>query len=336
MTEFAGTKLPADIPGVLPDNRVISGQCVYAEPLAELTRDAAFILGVVTGLDPGGVSVLLRISAQPELQHLLLFVALYGGSRTWDDVLSELLELQRSAPGRVRIRLLARRVEADRPANLLWVQPGSGGHGHLISGNVGNLLATESWDQTDAVLALPLEPAAAEALRKWFDSAYAQSSPLNIETAAAPRLRPPKGDAEGERMWSDYLDLLQARALGKSGGVSVDAETGELKVAGEQTLTEAKIFPRPDPLLLAVQIALAKGNVVAIDQSSRAPPLSAPVKPEFFGERGETRSGAARRRQRFSVSLFDEDTARRLGNQRCEIALNGAPAIGGTQNIDLS
>jgi hypothetical protein len=69
-----------------------------------------------------------------------------------------------------------------------------------------------------------------------------------------------------------------------------------------------------------VQIALAKGSVVAIDQSSRAPPLSAPVKAEFFGERAETRSRGARRRQRFSVSLFDEDTARRLGNQRAAMS----------------
>jgi len=187
LTEFARTEIPAEIPGVLPDNRVVSGQRVYAEPLAELTRDAAFMLGIVTGLDRGGVSVLQRISARPEMKHLLLFIAQYGGSRTWDDVLLELLELQRSAPGRIQIRLLARRVAADRPANLLWVQPGDGGQGKLISGNVGNLLATKSWDPTDAVLALPLEPVAADALRKWFDSAYAQSSPLNEDTAAAVR-----------------------------------------------------------------------------------------------------------------------------------------------------
>jgi hypothetical protein len=71
---------------------------------------------------------------------------------------------------------------------LLWIQPSTSAHGHAIAGNVGNLLATESWDPTDAVLALPLEPATAEALRKWFDSAHAQSSPLTKETAAAPRI----------------------------------------------------------------------------------------------------------------------------------------------------
>jgi hypothetical protein len=157
-------------------------------------------------------------------------------------------------------------------------------------------------------------------LREWFDNAHAQSSPLTEETAAAPRLRPPKGDAEGERMWREYLDLLEGHSQVMSREVSVDPETGEVLHAGEQTLSEAKIFPRPDPVLLAVQTALAKGSVVAIDQSGRAPPLSVPVKAEFFGERAETRSGAARRRQSFSVSLFDEDTARRLGNHRAAMS----------------
>jgi hypothetical protein len=282
----------------------------------ELTRGAAYIRGIVTGLNRGGVDVLRRITAEPELKHLLLIVALYGGSRTWDDVLIELLGIQNSSLDQVQIRLLARQVEADRPANLLWIQPSSGGHGHVIAGNVGNLLATQSWDPTDAVLALPLESAAAEALRKWFDNAHAQSSPLTKETAAAPRLRPPSGDAEGERMWREYLHLLEGRAQGISGDVSVDPETGEVLHAGGQTHSEVKIFPRPEPVLLAVQIALAKGSVVAVDQSDRAPPLSVPLKAELFGERAETRSGAARRHQRFSVSLFDEDTARRLGNHR--------------------
>jgi hypothetical protein len=144
LTRHAGTILPASCPGVLPDNRVISGQRAYAAPLAELTRGAAFIRGIVTGLDPGGVEVLRQITARPELKQLLLIVAVYGGSRTWDDVLLELLGVQNSMPDHVQIRLLARWGGADRPANLLWIQPGSGGHGHVIAGNVGNLLATES------------------------------------------------------------------------------------------------------------------------------------------------------------------------------------------------
>ena len=61
---------------------------------------------------------------------------------------------------------------------------------------------------------------------------------------------------------------------------------------------------------------LAKGSVVALDRASRAPPLTAPVKAELFDERAETHSGAARRQQRFSVSLFSEDVARRLETRK--------------------
>jgi hypothetical protein len=81
-------------------------------------------------------------------------------------------------------------------------------------------------------------------------------------------------------MWREYLDLLEGRSQDISGDFSVDPETGEVLHAGKQTLSEIKTFPRPDPVLLAVQTALAKGSVVAIDQSSRAPPLSVPVKAE--------------------------------------------------------
>ena len=90
-------------------------------------------------------------------------------------------------------------------------KPDDGGHGHVVTGNVGNLLAGARWDPTDAVMSFPLEPAAADALRKWFDYLHAHSRPLTRETAAAPRLRPPEGDAEGERLWREYLEVLDRR-----------------------------------------------------------------------------------------------------------------------------
>ena len=218
-------------------------------------------------------------------------------------------------PTEFEFRLLAREFGPDLPANLLWVQLGSGGHGHVITGNVSNLLAAARWDPTDAVLALPLEPAAAEALRKSFDNAHARSRPLTKETAAA--------------RVSGCLRAMP-RASGCGGSISISWMAGTTACPGKSSLIlrparwkvlssrhlRKQSLPRPDPVLLAVQTVLAKGSVVAVDQSSRAPPLSAPVKAEFFGERGDIRSGAARRLQRFSVSLFDEDTTRRLGRAR--------------------
>jgi hypothetical protein len=315
-----GNIINAEFPGVLPDNRVIAGLCVHAAPLRQLTDGAAFIRGILSGLDREGVSLLREIAAENGLKQLSLIIALYGGSRTWDDVLFDLLGLQDTAPDRIAFRVLARRVGPDRPANLLWIQPANGGHGHLVTGNVGNLLVDGRWDSTDAVLSLPVEPAAGDALRKWFDNLYVRSRPLTVETAAAPRLRLPEGDAEGERLWREYLELLDACEVGTPAEIVVDAATGEVKSKSEPTPSEAETFPRPDPVILEVQTVLSKGSVIALDRSNRAPPLDAPVKAILFGEEAETRSGAARRQQRFSVSLFDEDTSRRLGNRRNAMA----------------
>ena len=207
----ADTALRADLPGILPDNRVIAGQRLYSEPFADLTARAAFVRGLVSGLDRDGVGVLRTLVARPELKQLLLIVAVYEGSRTWDDVLFDLLGIQDSTADHVQFRLLARRVGPDRPANLLWIQPADGGHGHVVTGNVGNLLASAHWDSTDAVMCFPLEPAAADAVRKWFDNLHAHSRNLAPETAAAPRLQPAEGDAEGERLWREYLEVLDGR-----------------------------------------------------------------------------------------------------------------------------
>jgi hypothetical protein len=83
----ADSALRAAVPGILPDNRVIAGQRLYGEPLADLTAGAAYVRGIVGGLDREGVGLLRTLAARPELKQLLLVVAVYGGSRTWDDVL---------------------------------------------------------------------------------------------------------------------------------------------------------------------------------------------------------------------------------------------------------
>ena len=70
--------LRPDLLGILPDNRVIAGQRLYSEPFADLTAGAAFVRGVVSGLDRDGVGVLRTLVARPELKQLLLIVAVYA------------------------------------------------------------------------------------------------------------------------------------------------------------------------------------------------------------------------------------------------------------------
>jgi hypothetical protein len=55
-----GTAIRAGVPGVLPDNRVIAGLCFHPAPLRDLTQGAAFVQGIVSGLDRAGVAVIAR------------------------------------------------------------------------------------------------------------------------------------------------------------------------------------------------------------------------------------------------------------------------------------
>ena len=310
----------AEAPGFVPDNRVLDGQIEYAlpTPLGDLAAGATHIRGVVSGLDPHGVQWLRTMVGRSELQHCSLVFALYGGCRTWDDVLFDALAIQDADPSRIEFRVLARRLGPDRPANLIWFQKGEGDSGVVVTGNVGNGLVVGAWDATDAVLALPLDAAGANAVRLWFDQAFVHGRPLTEATASAPRLRLPEGTEEGERLWRDYLATLDDDTSAAA-SVTVDPDTGEVQSSAEKTPSQSGAFPQPDRVLQAVQIALAKGNVVALDRSSRAPPLSAPVKAEHFGELAETTIGAALRQQSFKVSLFDAATAKRLETRRGEM-----------------
>jgi hypothetical protein len=65
----ADTVLRAELPGILPDNRVIAGQRLYGEPFADLTAGAAYVRGIVGGLDRDGVGLLRTLAARPELKQ---------------------------------------------------------------------------------------------------------------------------------------------------------------------------------------------------------------------------------------------------------------------------
>ena len=237
-----------------------------------------------------------------------------------DDTLFPSLAIQVAAPDRVEFRLAARRIGQDRPANLLWLQRGADDPGMIISGNVGNCLVVGQWDPTDAVLALPVSAASVGPLTSWFDHAHAGSCRLTRTNAAAPRLRLPEGTAEGDQLWREDLTTLDEADPGQAAKVTIDPETGGVQSAPEQTPSQKGTFPAPDPVFQAIEIALAKGRLVSIDRVGRAPPLEMPVGAELFGEAHEERAGAARRKQAFTVSLFDEKTSKLLANRRGNLA----------------
>jgi hypothetical protein len=316
--------LPGTSPAVIPDNRVLLRQRGHTEPtpISDLVKDAIFIRGTISGLDAHGVAWLRSQVVHPALKRCDLVFSLYGGCPTWDDVLLDALDLQDANTDRVAFRVLARRIGQDRPANLLWLQAEMSEPGVIVVGNVSNFMVGARWDPTDAVVVTAIDAAGADALRRWFDSVHAHSRALTSITARAPRLRLPEGTAEGERMWREYLKTLDEAVpidVNPDAEITVDPDTGEIKDAPELTPTQAKAIAQIDPVLLAVQAALAKGTLVSIDRVGRAPPLDMPVRAEMFGEAGEQRAGAARRKQSFSITVFDEKTAKLLENRRNEI-----------------
>jgi len=167
-------------------------------------------------------------------------------------------------------------------------------------------------------MCFPLEPATADALRKWFDNLHAHSRNLTPETAAAPQLQPAEGDAEGERLWQKYLEVLDGRDQDPAAEPVINADTGEVEQAAEPTPSNLKDFPRPDPVFSAVQTEMAKGALVSLEQVDRIPPIDVPIRSEMLGEIGTRRVGGASRRVAYRVSLFDEKTQKRLNNRHAD------------------
>lgn len=326
MTASADQELRLDLAlgQVIPDTRVLDGSRQYPKPtaLSDVFDNATHVRGLLSGLDHRGVEWLRHVALRPTVEACSLVLGLYPGCPTWDDVLLDALDIQQQSAGRVSFRVRARRDGLDRPGNLLWVSRGSE-PGVLVTGNLGNGLITSRWDATDANLVLPLTDVAEQALVNWFDLLHANSRPLTPETATAPKLRLPDGSEEGDRLWRAYLAKL-AEAEAAQPAPVVDPKTGAVDhptdpPPSKQVISVAGVvrsaFPRPDPVLLLVQTALAKGSLVALDRVDRIPPLDMPIRPEMLGEISTRRVGGASRRVAYRVSLFDEKTQKQLNNR---------------------
>lgn len=329
MTGHAVPELRLDllVGQVIPDTRVLDGSRRYAAPTAlrDVFDKATHVRGLLSGLDHRGVEWLRHTAKQQTLQACHLVLGLYPGCPTWDDVLLDAFEIQEQAAGRMQFRVRARRDGLDRPGNLLWVSRGSE-PSVLVVGNLGNGLITTRWDATDANLVLPLTDVGEQTLINWFDLLHANSRQLTRDTVKAPKLRLPDGTEEGARLWRDYLAKLAAAEAEQPAPV-VNPETGAvdhptdpppskrvINVAG----VARPIFPQPDPVLLAVQAAMARGSLVSLDRVDRIPPLDMPIRPEMLGEIGTRRVGGASRRVAYRVSLFDERTQKQLNNRHAD------------------
>lgn len=186
----------------MPDDRqsVRAGSNSYSEPtpLHGLTQGMTEMYGLVGGIDHRGIEWLRWLAAQPQKPRGLIVLAVYAGSPTWDNVLMDVLDIQQGSADRLRFNVIARRHRPDRPANLLLLRSNPTNQGTVVIGDVANLLVDTSWDDTDAVLVMPLTTVGTEAIRRQMDWTEKRSKPLTAETA--PRLALPAGTEEGRRL----------------------------------------------------------------------------------------------------------------------------------------
>jgi hypothetical protein len=317
--------IEVSVPDLIPDTRARGSTAEYSQPtcLTDLVGTAAEVYGLVSDLDQRGTEWLRWVAMRPHNPSVVLVLALYPGCRTWEDVLADALEIQESTGRRIHFSMLGRRIGPARPANLLWLRSSKHDPGTAIIGNLGNFLAGVTWDLTDAVMTVPLTTASAETLRQWMDWIQLHSTPLTKITVIAPQLVPPDGTEEGRRQWNAYIELLDRNLLNACDGrtVEVDPRTGEVSAEDKSgnplpTLTSSGTLPKVDPVLKAVQKILNDGKLVSIDRVGRPPPFDAPLPPEMFGERRDDRTGAIRRRQQFTISLFDDEARKVLDNRR--------------------
>ncbi len=138
-----------------------------------------------------------------------------------------------------------------------------------------------------------------------------------------PQLVIPEGDAEAARQWREYrtLCLTQAQGATQQPKVVVDVKTGEVTLTDQNDRPVASPtaelgVPKLDAVADGVARVFEKGLLVAVDKTSRVPPLEAPVKPEWFGVDSFKQTGMVSSKTSFKVAPFDEATLKKVDRLR--------------------
>ena len=96
-------------------------------------------------------------------------------------------------------------------------------------------------------------------------------------------MHPAEGDAAAERLWQEYLAVLDGRDWEHVAEPVINPKTGEVDSATEPSSSKQVVFPQPDPVLLAVKTAMAKGALVSLDQVGRSRPSTCPYLRQSWG-----------------------------------------------------
>ena len=120
---------------------------------------------------------------------------------------------------------------------------------------------------------------------EWFNWFWGRASHLDDDIVKIPALVPATGTSEAAEKWRAYVEACRISATEKNQKVTVDPETGEVTVTGEDGEKEPNIsdileLPILDKNAERRVRLYKKGDLVTVDKGSRIPPLYAQMRPE--------------------------------------------------------
>ena len=303
--------LPGKPPFLFPEPRVLAGVAGYNDiiPYTGILPSAKCIFGAVYGIDEDGASWLEKhLYDNPEVQSRIILMV-YPACPTREDTLMKLLELQNTMANRIRFAIYPVSFFTGYPANALLITC-TEGKNYLFTGSSPNFGLGNEWNG-EVNFVLEADAALSQQWQAFIDYIWCISSPLNIETARIPKLIPAEGSKEAAEIWRQYMGFFPGESIFANGPeVDVDALTGEVKAAENGKIiplvtSEMNLSPY-SPLLVELGSLYNQGSQVTVDKLTRIGPLDAPVKPDYFGMRGERRHGGVTRRTEYRISVLSE------------------------------
>ena len=328
-TEKSGSpvseSIQPNVPFIWPEPRVSAGVVApYASlPFDEVARSSVSIFGVASAIDRQAVEWMEAYLADSAGEtRMRLVVSIQPTCRTTEADLLELVRLAERYAGRAAFRVFPERSLRDRSSNLLCFSARDAS-AVVVLGPAENLgLGPTSPSQANIVTSVSAPTL--EACRKWFDYLWGVAGPLQPEIAASmPQLVIPEGDAEAARLWREYRTRCFAQPQGGAAQpkVSVDVKTGEVTLTDHndrpvESPTAELGVPKLDGVADGIARVFEQGLLVAVDKTSRVPPLEAPVKPEWFGVDSFKQTGMVSSKTSFKVAPFDEATLKKVDRLR--------------------
>jgi hypothetical protein len=316
--------LTPPMPFVWPEPLVSAGFTQYASalPFETVARTALSVFGVVSAIDAQAVNWMEGYLSDNPKAQLRLVISIHPTCRTTEADLHELIRLVERHHGRADYKVFPEASMLDRSSNILCLCDADGNTAVSVgpTENLGFAPAPPS----HANLATAVTSATFEACRKWFDYLWGVAGPLRPELASSmPKLVLPEGDPKAAQLWEAYRHkcLTGGRDDEASVKAVVNPDTGALQLMDNSNQpvaspTEAMGVPKLDPLSNYLARIFDLGSLVAVDKTSRIPPLEAPVKPDWFDVDSFKQTGMVKAQTSIKVSPFDESTLRKIKQLR--------------------